>query len=97
MVTVLPLPYSPGGATKTTKSAVPSPTINLQATSKNNKNNHHARLSVMSKVKRIKKREQAAAAAPLSTSLRCYFECEEVFRKDYQLFLHLKLRHRSVI
>ena len=32
---------------------------------------------------------------PLSTDLQCYFSCKEVFKKDYQLFLHLKLRHRQ--
>ena len=34
-------------------------------------------------------------SAPLSTDLRCYFGCEELFKKDYQLHLHLKLRHRD--
>ncbi|TRY71884.1 hypothetical protein TCAL_08435, partial [Tigriopus californicus] len=30
----------------------------------------------------------------LSTDLQCYFGCDEVFKKDYQLYLHLKLKHR---
>ncbi len=31
----------------------------------------------------------------LATDLQCYFtHCQEVFKKDYQLFLHLKLKHR---
>ena len=34
-------------------------------------------------------------AEPLSTDLQCYFACDEVFKKDYQLHLHLKLRHRN--
>ena len=25
--------------------------------------------------------------------LQCYFGCEEAFKKDFQLHLHLKLRH----
>ena len=32
----------------------------------------------------------------LSTDMRCYFGCDEVFKKDYQLHLHLKLKHRNV-
>eukprot|EP00095_Tigriopus_kingsejongensis_P008992 maker-scaffold783_size97670-snap-gene-0.20 protein:Tk08992 transcript:maker-scaffold783_size97670-snap-gene-0.20-mRNA-1 annotation:"hypothetical protein HMPREF1544_09400" len=38
---------------------------------------------------------QVAGANPLSTDLQCYFGCDEVFKKDYQLYLHLKLKHRS--
>merc|ERR1712110_927589 len=30
-----------------------------------------------------------------STNLRCYFGCEDTFKKDYDLHLHLKLRHRN--
>jgi hypothetical protein len=46
--------------------------------------------------KRKKKPLKNLKQAPelLSTSLRCYFKCDEVFRKDYQLLLHLKLKHR---
>ena len=29
----------------------------------------------------------------LSTDLQCYFNCNEVFKKDYQLFLHLRIKH----
>jgi hypothetical protein len=32
----------------------------------------------------------------LSTDMRCYFGCDEMFKKDYQLHLHLKLKHRNV-
>lgn len=35
-------------------------------------------------------------AEPLSTDLRCYFQCPETFKKDYDLRLHLKLRHKNV-
>ena len=31
----------------------------------------------------------------LSTDMRCYFGCDEMFKKDYQLHLHLKLKHRN--
>ena len=31
----------------------------------------------------------------LSTDLQCYFGCDESFKKDYQLHLHLKLKHRN--
>lgn len=34
-------------------------------------------------------------APMLSTDLRCYFECNESFKKDFDLRLHLKLRHRQ--
>ena len=27
--------------------------------------------------------------------MRCYFGCDEMFKKDYQLHLHLKLKHRN--
>ena len=30
----------------------------------------------------------------LSTDLQCYFGCDESFKKDYQLYLHLRLKHR---
>ncbi len=30
----------------------------------------------------------------LSTDLQCYFGCDESFKKDYQLNLHLRLKHR---
>jgi len=46
------------------------------------------------KKKKVKK-EKVEDAEPLSTDLQCYFNCEEVFKKDYQLHLHLKLRHRN--
>jgi len=46
------------------------------------------------KKKKVKK-EKIEDAEPLSTDLQCYFNCEEVFKKDYQLHLHLKLRHRN--
>ena len=32
---------------------------------------------------------------PVSTDLQCYFGCDESFKKDYQLHLHLKLKHRN--
>ena len=38
----------------------------------------------------------ANANSSLSTDMRCYFGCDEVFKKDYQLHLHLKLKHRNV-
>ncbi len=46
--------------------------------------------------KKLKKRSRATTVSPesLSTDLRCYFSCEEVFKKDYQLFLHIRLKHR---
>lgn len=31
----------------------------------------------------------------ISTDLQCYFGCDESFKKDYQLHLHLKLKHRN--
>lgn len=34
-------------------------------------------------------------ATILSTDMRCYFGCNEGFKKDYDLRLHLKLRHRN--
>jgi hypothetical protein len=50
--------------------------------------------NVLPKSKKKLVRNLNQKSEPLSTSLRCYFKCGEVFRKDYQLFLHLKLRHR---
>lgn len=47
-----------------------------------------------SKKKKVKK-EKVEDAEHLSTDLQCYFGCDEVFKKDYQLHLHLKLRHRN--
>jgi len=41
-----------------------------------------------------KQNGESLVVEPLSTDLQCYFSCKEVFKKDYQLFLHLKLRHR---
>ena len=35
------------------------------------------------------------ASVALSTDLQCYFGCDESFKKDYQLHLHLKLKHRN--
>ena len=35
------------------------------------------------------------AVGGLSTDLQCYFGCDESFKKDYQLHLHLKLKHRN--
>ena len=35
------------------------------------------------------------SSSALSTDLRCYFGCDELFKKDYQLHLHLKLKHRD--
>ena len=35
------------------------------------------------------------AVGGLSTYLQCYFGCDESFKKDYQLHLHLKLKHRN--
>ena len=46
------------------------------------------------KKKKVKK-EKADEAETCATDLRCYFDCDEVFKKDYQLHLHLKLRHRN--
>jgi len=46
------------------------------------------------KKKKVKK-EKLVEADTLATDLQCYFGCEEVFKKDYQLHLHLKLRHRN--
>ena len=37
----------------------------------------------------------ASQGSASSTDLRCYFGCDELFKKDYQLHLHLKLRHRD--
>lgn len=34
-------------------------------------------------------------APMLSTDMRCYFNCNEAFKKDVDLRLHLKLRHRN--
>jgi hypothetical protein len=34
-------------------------------------------------------------ASAVPTDLQCYFECPESFKKDYDLRLHLKLRHRN--
>lgn len=34
-------------------------------------------------------------AAALPTDLHCYFQCPETFKKDYDLRLHLKLRHKN--
>merc|ERR1712223_734607 len=34
-------------------------------------------------------------APALSTDMRCYFECPENFKKDYDLRLHLKIKHRN--
>lgn len=34
-------------------------------------------------------------APTLPLDLRCYFECQEVFKKDYDLRLHLKIKHRN--
>ena len=38
----------------------------------------------------------SAGSNSLSTDMRCYFGCDEMFKKDYQLHLHLKLKHRNV-
>ena len=46
------------------------------------------------KKKKVKK-EKIEDVEALATDLQCYFGCEEVFKKDYQLHLHLKLRHRN--
>ena len=46
------------------------------------------------KKKKVKK-EKLDDAEALATDLQCYFGCDEVFKKDYQLHLHLKLRHRN--
>jgi len=35
------------------------------------------------------------ASKILSTDMRCYFGCEEGFKKDFQLKLHLKLKHKN--
>jgi len=32
---------------------------------------------------------------PLATDMHCYFNCGEVFKKGYDLQLHIKLRHRE--
>ena len=37
----------------------------------------------------------SANYGPVSTDLQCYFGCDESFKKDYQLHLHLKLKHRN--
>lgn len=34
-------------------------------------------------------------APSLATDLHCYFQCPETFKKDYDLRLHLKLRHKN--
>lgn len=34
-------------------------------------------------------------APTLASDMRCYFECKEVFKKDFEIRLHLKLKHRS--
>ena len=34
-------------------------------------------------------------APSLPTDLHCYFQCPESFKKDYDLRLHLKLRHKN--
>lgn len=34
-------------------------------------------------------------APALSTDLQCYFQCPETFKKDYDIRLHLKLRHKN--
>jgi len=34
-------------------------------------------------------------APPCATDLRCYFQCPEAFKKDMDLRIHLKLRHRD--
>ena len=47
------------------------------------------------KRKRVRKEKSEEVEEPLSTDLQCYFQCDEVFKKDYQLHLHLKLRHRD--
>merc|ERR1719319_1314469 len=47
------------------------------------------------KRKRVKKDREVEGIEALSTDLQCYFRCDEVFKKDYQLHLHLKLRHRD--
>ena len=31
----------------------------------------------------------------LATDLHCYFQCEETFKKDFQLNLHLRLKHKN--
>ena len=47
------------------------------------------------KRKRVRKEKSEEVEEPLSTDLQCYFQCDEVFKKDYQLHLHLKLKHRD--
>ena len=37
----------------------------------------------------------STANVGLSTDMRCYFGCDDLFKKDYQLHLHLKLKHRN--
>lgn len=37
----------------------------------------------------------SSSSGALSTDLQCYFGCDESFKKDYQLHLHLKLKHRN--
>merc|ERR1711894_665447 len=34
-------------------------------------------------------------APSLASDLHCYFQCAETFKKDYDLRLHLKLRHKN--
>ena len=48
-----------------------------------------------SKKRKVKKEKLEDADQTLATDLQCYFGCDEVFKKDYQLHLHLKLRHRN--
>jgi hypothetical protein len=48
------------------------------------------------KRKRVRKEKSEEVEEPLSTDLQCYFQCDEVFKKDYQLHLHLKLRLRKL-
>jgi len=49
----------------------------------------------MNKEKKEKAKFKKECDLPLSTDLQCYFNCEEAFKKDYQLHLHLKLKHRN--
>ena len=46
------------------------------------------------KRKKVKK-EKGEEVEYLSTDLQCYFNCEETFKKDYELHLHLKIHHRN--
>ena len=47
------------------------------------------------KKKKNVKKEKGEDAETCATDLQCYFGCDEIFKKDYQLHLHLKLRHRN--